>query len=69
MYKLSNELGILIVIQHLVCFRTCLGESKCDFQVRGLEVESHSSRQLLLLHGVSFEVHGGEIMAVMATAG
>ncbi|PNF34419.1 hypothetical protein B7P43_G13248 [Cryptotermes secundus] len=37
-------------------------------QVRGLEVESQSSRQLILLQGVSFEVHGGEIMAVMATA-
>lgn len=37
-------------------------------QVRGLEVESNSSRQLLLLHGVSFEVRGGEVMAVMATA-
>jgi ABC-type glutathione transport system ATPase component len=37
--------------------------------VRGLEVESNSSRQLLLLHGVSFEVRGGEVMAVMATAG
>ncbi|XP_069674878.1 ATP-binding cassette sub-family G member 8 [Periplaneta americana] len=37
-------------------------------QVRGIEVESRSSRQLLLLQGISFEVHGGEIMAVMATA-
>nr|CAD7462577.1 unnamed protein product [Timema tahoe] len=37
-------------------------------QVRGLEVESKSSKHMLLLQGISFEVHGGEIMAVMATA-
>ncbi|PSN37420.1 hypothetical protein C0J52_21078, partial [Blattella germanica] len=37
-------------------------------QVRGLEVVSRTSRQLLLLQGISFEVHGGEIMAVMATS-
>jgi hypothetical protein len=36
--------------------------------VRGLEVESNSSRQLLLIQGISFEGHGGEIMAVMATS-
>jgi ABC-type glutathione transport system ATPase component len=57
------------VLEHLVWITNWLQESKFGFQVRGLEVESHSSRQLLLLQGVSFEVHGGEIMAVMATAG
>ncbi|XP_049782861.1 ATP-binding cassette sub-family G member 8 [Schistocerca cancellata] len=35
-------------------------------QVRGLEVETGQKQQLLLA-GISFEVHGGEIMAVMAT--
>jgi ABC-type glutathione transport system ATPase component len=57
------------LLQHFVSITIWLEESKFGFQVRGLEVESHSSRQLLLLQGVSFEVHGGEIMAVMATAG
>ncbi|GLH08224.1 Uncharacterized protein GBIM_13508 [Gryllus bimaculatus] len=37
-------------------------------QVRGLEVESSSNSKLLLLAGISFEAHGGEIMAVMATS-
>ncbi|KAJ9579822.1 hypothetical protein L9F63_004528, partial [Diploptera punctata] len=37
-------------------------------QVRGLEVASRRNKQLLLLQGISFEVHGGEIMAVMATS-
>jgi hypothetical protein len=32
-------------------------------------VLSHRNKQLLLLQGISFEVHGGEIMAVMATSG
>ncbi|KAJ8866703.1 hypothetical protein PR048_032564 [Dryococelus australis] len=36
-------------------------------QVRGLEVESGMNKGLLLLHGISFEVRGGEILAVMAT--
>jgi ABC-type glutathione transport system ATPase component len=57
------------MVQQFVWVRICLEESKSDFQVRGLEVESLSSRQLFLLQGISFEVHGGEIMAVMATSG
>jgi ABC-type glutathione transport system ATPase component len=57
------------LLQHLVWITIWLEESKFGFQVRGLEVESHSNSQLLLLQGVSFEVHGGEIMAIMATAG
>ncbi|XP_063227752.1 ATP-binding cassette sub-family G member 8 [Bacillus rossius redtenbacheri] len=36
-------------------------------QVRGLEVESGLNKGLLLLQGISFEVRGGEILAVMAT--
>ena len=38
-------------------------------QVRGLDVESRSNRQQLLLQGVSLEVRGGETLAIMATSG
>lgn len=38
-------------------------------QVRGLEVESRRSRRHLLLQGISLEVRGGELMAIMATSG
>ena len=38
-------------------------------QVRGLEVESRRHKRHLLLQGVSLEVRGGELMAIMATSG
>ncbi|XP_052128985.1 ATP-binding cassette sub-family G member 5 [Frankliniella occidentalis] len=37
-------------------------------QVRGLEVEARRSKRQLLLQGVSLEVRGGELMAIMATS-
>lgn len=39
------------------------------FKVRSLEITSPHNKRMLLLQNISFEIRGGEIMAVLATSG